>query len=203
MVNNSNQNPIASEWKKRYSEQTDDVKKKLDALDKSNPREYQLRLIKKTKPVLQDGDVFVLSPRENVFFYGKVLKTPINHIEKDTFVHGKNVVLIFNNKTNKPTIDDFNPDYSKLLIRPAIVDNSYWNKGLFYNVGNAGISGLEKGLNYGFYKIGINSNWYCKEDGTILENKPQLLGVFGISTITGIASQIEKELIINPSLIEF
>lgn len=203
MINNINENPILSEWKKRYSKQTADIKEKLDALDQMKPKDYQLRLIKKTKVKLRDGDVFVLSPRKNVFFYGKVLKTNINHIEKDTFVHGKNVVIIFNNKTTKPTIEDFKPDYSQLLIRPAIVDISYWNKGLFYTVGNVGISNYEEDLNYGFYKIGINSNWYCKEDGIILESKPKILGIFGISTITGIALQIEKELIINPELLRF
>lgn len=203
MISNVNENPISNEWKHRYFELTADIKNKLDALDQMAPNEYQLRMIKKTKTDLLEGDVFVLSPRENIFFYGKVLKVNINHIEQDTFVHGKNVVFIFNNKTTKPTIDDFKPDYSQLLIRPAIVDASYWKKGLFYTVGNVGISDYEKNLNYGFYKIGINSNWYCKEDGTILESKPKFLGIFGIATITGIASSIEKELIINPELLKF
>ena len=203
MVNNRIENPIASEWKKRHSELTEEVKKKLEALETLKPKEYQLRLIKKTKPVLQEGDVFVLSPRENVYFYGKALRTNINHIENDTFVQGKNVVFIFNNKTTKPTIDDFEPDYSNLLIRPCIVDVSYWNKGLFFNVGKTEISDFEKELNYGFYKIGINSNWYCKEDGTVLDYIPDLVGMFGIATMNGIASQIEKEIIINPNLLNF
>ena len=203
MISNSNENPISNEWKRRYSEQSAEVKKRIDAIDQMNPKEYQLRVLKKTKNELFEGDVFVLSPRENIFFYGKILKVNINHIDKDTFVHGKNVVFIFKNKTTKPTIDDFKPDYSNLLIRPAIVDNSYWNKGLFYTVGNVGISEIEENLDYGFYKIGINSNWYCKEDGTILENEPHIVGVFGIATMTGITSQIEKELIINPALLEF
>lgn len=203
MVNDRIENPIASEWKKRHSDLTEEVKNKLEALEKLKPKEYQLRLIKKTKPVLQEGDVFVLSPRENVYFYGKVLRVNIDHIEKDTFVHGKNVVFIFNNKTTKQTIDDFEPDYSKLLIRPCIVDVSYWNKGLFFNVGKTEISDFEKKINYGFYKIGINSNWYCKEDGTVLDYKPDLVGIFGITTINGIASQIEKEIIINTDLLNF
>lgn len=203
MINNINVNPISSEWKRRYSEQTADTKERLDALDKMKPKDYQLRLIKKSKIELKDGDVFVLSPRENIFFYGKILKSNIIHIAKDTFVHGKNVVFIFQNKTSNPTIDDFNPDYTKLLVMPAIVDKSYWEKGLFYIVGNNGISDNENNLNYGFYKIGINSNWYCKEDGTVLESKPEILGIYGVSTITGIASQIEKELIINPNFLNF
>ena len=77
-----------------------------------NPKECQLRLIKRTKPVLQDGDVFILNPRENIYFYGKVLNARINHINNNTFVDGKNLVFIFRNKTNKPTIDNFKSDHS-------------------------------------------------------------------------------------------
>ncbi len=203
MINNRVENPIASEWKKRYSELTEEVKNEIEALEKLKPKEYQLRVIKKTKPELQEGDVFVLSPRENIYFYGKILRTNINHIERDTFVHGKNVVFIFNNKTTKPTIDDFEPDYSNLLIRPCIVDVSYWNKGLFFNVGKTEITDFEKELDYGFYKIGMNSNWYCKEDGTVLNDIPDIVGMFGVATMNGISSQIEKEIIINPNLLIF
>jgi len=197
------ENPLANEWEKRYAEQPDDIKAKLDALDEMKPKDYQLNLIKRKRPSLKTGDVFVLSPRENIYFYGKVLNVNINHQTKDTFVHGKNVVFIFKNKTTKPAIDDFNPDYTQLLITPAIVDISYWNQGLFYNVGNIELSDFEKKLDYGFLKLGVHSNWYCKEDGTILKRRPKFLGIYGISTITGIASEIEEELIINPELLKF
>ncbi|MTI58312.1 immunity 26/phosphotriesterase HocA family protein [Geosporobacter ferrireducens] len=201
MISNKKENPIADAWKKLYAEQSEEIKEKLDALDKMKPKDYQLRVIKKTKPELKDGDVFVLSPRENVYFYGKVLKANINHINNDTFVQGKHLVFIFKSKTEKPTIDDFNPDYLQLLIRPTIVDISYWNKGLFFNVGNSPISEYENEMDYGFLKIGIKSNVYCKEDGTVLDKKPKMLGIFGVSTISGIASKIEQQLIINSDLL--
>jgi hypothetical protein len=201
VISKKKENPIADEWKELYSKQPDDIKEKLDTLDKMNPNEYQLRVIKKNKPTLEEGDVFVLSPRENVYFYGKILKVNITNHNNDTYVHGKNLVVLFRNKTEKPTIEYFRPDYSQLLIRPSLVDISYWNKGLFFNVGNIPITKFEKQLDYGFLKIGIKSNFYCSEDGTILEKKPELLGIFGISTITGIASKIENQLIINPDLL--
>lgn len=201
MLSKKKENPIADEWKKQYAEQSEEVKGRLDALDKMKPKDYQLKIIKKTKPVIKDGDVFVLSPRDNVYFYGKVLKANINHINNDTFVQGKCLVFIFRNKTNNPTIDEFEPDYSQLLIRPSIVDISYWNKGFFFNVGNVLITDYEKEMDYGFLKIGIKSNTYCKEDGVVLDKKPDVLGIFGISTITGVASKVEQQLIINPELL--
>lgn len=51
MINKANENPISSEWKKRYSEQIVEIRQKLDALDQMKPKDYQLRLIKKQKRV--------------------------------------------------------------------------------------------------------------------------------------------------------
>jgi len=201
MISKKKENPIADEWKKIYSEQPYDIKEKLDALDKMKLKDYQLRVIKKTKLEIKDGDVFVLSPREEVYFYGKVLKANINHTSNDTFVQGKHLVFIFKNKSESPSIGEFNPDYSKLLIRPTIVDIGYWNKGLFFNVGNTPVTECENEMDYGFLKIGIKSNTYCKEDGTILSKRPAILGIYGIVTISGVASKIEKQLIISPDLL--
>jgi len=195
-----NENPLSNAWKKRYSEQPEDIKNKLDELKQLNVKEYQLRLIKRTKPILQDGDVFVLSPRENLFFYGKILKANIMHVNNDIFIQGKNVAFIFKSRTDKPTIENYKPDYLELLIGPFIVDISYWNKGLFYNVGNVDISDYEQELDYGFYSLGKME--YLKEDGTKLGKKPQILGTYGIITISGVASQIERELIIDETLLE-
>lgn len=201
MLGKKKENPIAEEWKMKYASQTKEVRDKLDAIDKMKPKEFQLKVIKKSKPKIKEGDIFVLSPIENVYFYGKVLKANINHISNDTFVQDKHLVFIFKNKTISQNIDGFNPNYSKLLIRPTIVDVSYWNKGFFFNVGNTQILEMEKKLDYGFLKIGFKANTYCKEDGTALDRKPEILGIFGVSTITGVASKVQKEIIIDPSLI--
>lgn len=201
MLGKKKVNPIADEWKLLYAQQSDKVKEKLDALDNMKPKDYQLKVIKKTKQEIKDGDVFILSPRDNIYFYGKVLKANISHISNDIFVQGKHLVFIFKNKSKNPSIDEFSTDYSELLIRPTIVDISYWNKGLFFNVGNIPITEAEKGMDYGFLKIGIKSNTYYKEDGTVMNNKPEMLGIFGISTITGVASKVEQQLIINPDLL--
>lgn len=196
------ENPISDEWKKLYAAQPEEVKRKLDALDNMDPQDYQLRMIKRKRPTIVDGDIFVLSPRENVYFFGKVLKANINHINSNSFVQGNHLVFIFKKKSEQPSIDEFRSDYSQLLIRPAIVSNSYWNSGLFFNIGNFPISDYERNLDYGFLKLGFKSNSYCKEDGTELQKRPEILGSFGISTVTGVAAEIEQELIINPDLLK-
>jgi hypothetical protein len=201
IIKNINDNPLSNVWKKRYSSQPIEIQRKLDILDELKPKEYQLNVIKKSKMELKNGDVFLLSPRENIFFYGKVVTAYINHLEKDPFIHLKNLVFIFNCKTNNLEIDSYKQDYQNLLIPPVIVDISYWNKGYFYNVGNVGISNVEENLDYGFYSIGKQN--YYKEDGSLLVDRPGILGTYGISTITGVASKIEKELIINSKLLDF
>lgn len=196
-------NPVAEKLQKRYDSLSLEIKKELEEFDKINPREYQLKKIKKTKNEIKTGDVFLLSPREGIYFYGKVLNAYIKNIDKDIFIDQKHLVFIFKCKTKNIGMEDFKPNYLDLLIKPAIVDESYWTKGMFYTVGNIPINEAESNLDYGFLKFGINSNWFVKDDGTELNYQPSILGIHGISTITGIASQIGEELIIDPTILEF
>ncbi len=195
-------NPVHEAWLKKYNKQTEDIKRKIDTLYEIDIKERQLKVIKRKKPTLEIGDVFVLSPVEGIYFYGKVLETNINSLNKDGFVHGKNVVFIFNCRSKAATLDAYKPDYSNLLIRPAIVDISYWRRGYFYNVGNVPLTDEEKTLDYGFLNLGVWSNWFCKANGEVLKKEPKILGVYGITTITGIANEVQREIIINPSLLE-
>lgn len=202
MMNTMSDNPISFEYKKRYNMQPQAVRDQLDNFRKSD---YQLKVIEKTrKPVINTGDVFLLSPRDNVYFYGKVLKTNINTINNDGFVHGKQTVFIHKCKTYKKTIDNYNPNYGDLLIPPIIVDISYWKKGFFFTIGNIPLNETEKTLKYGFYKLGIpgiRDGWFCTEEGKKLDSQPPILGMYGIVTITGVAAEIEPEIIMDPSLI--
>jgi len=94
------------------------------------------------------------------------------------------------------------PDYSNLLIPPAIVGDEYWKKGYFHTIANIPLTEEEKKLDFGFYSIHFKGNFFCKETGELLDKEPKLLGMHGITTISGIGLEIEEELIINPSLLE-
>ncbi|WBW98143.1 Imm26 family immunity protein [Oceanirhabdus sp. W0125-5] len=196
-----NDNPLSARWKKRFSEQPIETQKKLEALNSMNSKDYQFKVIKKTKNPPNEGDIFLVSPREGVYFYGRVLKSDINHITKDTFIHGKSVVVIFKSKTNSIDMANYFPNYDDLLIGPEIVDSTYWSKGFFFTIANLPIDQKEKQLDYGFYSIGKGK--YFKENGIEIDHKPIILGTYGIATITGIARNVEKELIIDPALLDF
>jgi len=203
MLYDINDNPIANNWDAKYAAQPLEIRNKLDALDEMKAKDYQLRLIKRKRMEINEGDVFVLSPREGIYFYGKVMKTNIISVDNDSFIEGMNVAFFFKNKTVRVSIDDYSPDYNNLLIMPAIVDKSYWSQGLFYNVGNAPITAEEQNLDYGFCDIGWNGLRYCNVKGEIMKREPKILSIYGISTITGIAAKIERELIMNPDILKF
>jgi len=200
-LKDNNDNPISSRWKKRFTELPDDIQQKIKELDDKDTREYQLKVIKRTKYKPKEGDVFLVSPREGIYFYGRVLKTKIKHLTNDTFVDGKNVVFIFKCKTRVLDLSNYIPNYEELIIGPVIVDEIYWRKGFFYTIANIPIDDHEKELDYGFYSIAKGK--FLKEDGRELMHQPQILGTYGIVTITGIARNIEQELIINPDLLKF
>ena len=78
----------------------------------------------------------------------------------------------------------------------------YWKKGYFHTIANIPLTEEEKNLDFGFYKLHCKGNFFCKETGELLDKEPKILGMHGITTIIGIGLEIERELIINPSLLE-
>ena len=195
------ENILRQEWEKKYNKLTQEDKEKIDLLYEIDPKEFQLRVIKRKRKRPQEGDVFVLSPRENVYFYGKVLKSNIETVDNNTFIEGNNVIAIFNCKTRDISLDNYKPNYDDLLIRITIVDYNYWTRGYFYTIANIPLNDYEKNLDYGFFDIDFGK--FYKETGERLNHKPKIFGMEGITTIIGIARKIESEFIFNPKLLEF
>ena len=195
------ENILRQEWEKKYNELTQEDKDKVDLLSEIDPKEFQLRVIKRKRIRPQEGDVFVLSPREDMYFYGKVLKSNIERIDNNSWMEGKNVIAIFNCKTRDISLDNYKPNYDDLLIRITIVDYNYWTRGYFYTIANIPLNDYEKNLDYGFFDIDFGK--FYKETGERLNHKPKIFGMEGITTIIGIARKIESEFIFNPKLLEF
>lgn len=198
-------NILALEWKNRYMLLSDEIQRELDTLDNaltSHSKDYdyfQLRYIKRSYKKVQKGDVFVFSPRDNIFFGGYVLNT----IPWENETSDKIVVLLFKNKTNCYSNFNFKIDVHNLLISPVIVSKLYWTKGMFYNIGH--IDNLNLKFNYGFYDYMElkHEGRYLDEYGNVLLNKPQYVGEWGVYTDIGIAHAVNKEFIIDNSLLKF
>lgn len=192
-LKNINDNPLSQKWKQRYDQQPDNIKQKLDMLKNQNLDEYQLKVIKKKKIYPEKGDIFLVSPRDGIFFFGLVVNNNISNINGEHLL----VIFIFRNRAESIEDDKFSVDYENLLIEPCIVGKEYWTRGYFFNVGN--IMSLNVACDYGFYSVGKGK--YFDEYGKEIFREPKLLGTYGVSTISGVAYKINKELIIDGSLL--
>lgn len=186
-------NVLSRRWQERYSKQPPEIQKKLDELDEEDPEEYQLKVIKRKRIIPKTGDVFLVNPVQDLYFYGIVLNDNINNINGDE----QSVIMIFKSKTREQTMDNFILDFDNILIGPCIVAKGYWSKGYFYNI--ARLDSIMK-IDYGFYDV-IDGKYYDEYE-VELKHTPKYLGLFGVSTITGIAYKIKQELIIDNSLLE-
>lgn len=147
----------------------------------------------------KEGDLFVLSPKKGYYFLGKVMESNIE--SSNSLMSGSHVVVIFSTCFNTMDIEIFKPNYHELLTDPFIVSNQYWEKGYFYVIKHSPLSEAEKKLEIGFYKIHPLGNSFCTSSGERLEHEPQILGMYGLCTITGVAAEINRSLIMNPSII--
>lgn len=181
-------NILSNRWKQRYENLPKETKEKIDTLNNSKAEEYQLQVIKRKQMYPEVGDIFQLNPRGEIFLKGIVVNNHINNINGDDLI----LIFIFKPDSNVDEVlkkDVVNED---LLISPVIVGKEYWTRGYFYNVSkNMDVKNIR---NYGFYSIGKGK--FFDEYGTELRKEPSLLGTYGVATITGIANEVNQELII-------
>ncbi len=182
-----NNNPLSRRAERRYASFSEKQKRQIEMLDNMLWKDYRLNIIKRTRTIPKRGDVFLVSPKDNCFFWGVVVQEKVYHMENESFW----LVFILKDKvmnipTNVPELDIEN-----LLIEPAMVGRMFWTGGVFLNVGEIAIP---SGLDYGFYRIGKG---YVDEYGRTLEREPKLLGTYGVSTKDGLAYEINYELIAN------
>lgn len=188
-IEDINNNPLSRAWEERYNSQTAQVKKKLDELDQLDIKDYQLKIIKRKRTYPEVGDLFLLQPIDGIYFAGLVINNHVDNINGDELL----VIVIFDTVIKEITQAKESIDFESLLISPCIVGKEYWNRGYFFTIDN--IPG--KQYNYGFYRI--CSQKYLNEYGMELAKIPELIGTFGVSTISGIARKINVELIIRES----
>jgi hypothetical protein len=81
-----------------------------------------------------------------------------------------------------------------LLLKPCIVGKEYWTRGYFFNIGHE-----DKQISiesYGFY--GLFDGLYYNEYDDKLNYIPELVSM-GVYTISGIAYEMNQEMIIRES----
>lgn len=189
-MNNINDNLISNRWKARYMTLSDDIKQKIDALNREDwTPEKQLRIIKKKKQYPQIGDIFKINPLDEFFLYGIVINNHINNINGEDLL----LILIFKEGVDIKESVRNGVNCDDILIPPQIVGKEYWTRGYFYNIEH--YVGKISASNYGFYRL-IDKD-FLDEYGNRIEKEPELLGLFSVVTTVGIARKIRRELIIE------
>lgn len=188
-LNEINNNILSKRWDERYEKLSDEVKQKLAELDNVDVSTYQLQVIKRKRIYPQIGDVFIIKPKEDLILHGIVINNHINNINGDDLV----LIMIFKLGVNVDEVIAGGIKYDDLLISPVMVGKEYWTRGYFCNIANN--SNTTNIKNYGFYNIGKGK--FMDEYGNVLADEPQLLGAYGVTTIFGIAYEINQELIIE------
>lgn len=185
--------PVQIYWKERKAKLSPEISSKLDDLEEKGHMTDELIFIQRKRPKLQKGDVFVVQPRENIYFYGLIL-----NVCSSPACNCKIIACIFKNITHEKNMDNFRPDFNNLLLPPLLLFKEPWTSGYFFNVGRINLDGIDVPT-YGFYHD--YSNHIMSDLNERLNYYPSLIGLQQYSGTGGVAFRIESELIINPDLL--
>lgn len=149
----------------------------------------ELIAMKRTKNNPSEGDVFVIQPKEGLYYYGKVIITNLK--SRDSFINGMTLIYIYN-KVSSEKVFQKNLEEADLLIAPIIVNNQPWQKGYFETVGKTKVSEKEKNLNYGFWDM--LKKKYVNYNGDELLKEPRYWTHFGLGSYGIVGKEVQKAL---------
>ena len=150
------------------------IVRKMKAVSSENPKEYQLKIIKRQRNIsISTGDMFLVQPIDGLFYVGQVIKSNLGEDAIDPFIGGCHLIVIFDQPFSSIDVDTQTVpvDYYRLLIKPCIVDAVYWKRGYFFAKGNRSVPLVDE-LDYGFWSFRRQSfqnlngepSFKCKSD---------------------------------------
>lgn len=157
------------------------------------PRRFAMTMrlvpMKKSRKRPVVGDLFLVQPKDGLFFAGKVLKTELE--SADPFIKGAMLVFLY----GQPSYEEKLPeqlDSEKLLIPPFMITNHPWTKGQFVTVENRELTQEEHDLDYGF--IQPSRGRYVDEYGNPLEHVPKVYSIYGLCNALFVENRIGEYL---------
>ena len=144
----------------------------------------------------KEGDVFIIQPKEDVFFFGVVVKAKM--ALKDPIMNGGHLIFIFNYPSREKEIPENLFSYD-LLIAPQIVNNQGWLKGYFETLGTISINKKDIEKNYGFWDI--ITKQYVDEMGEPLPSEPNMFSDYGLGSYGSVSVAIKETLDKSPELL--
>lgn len=143
--------------------------------------------IKKSRVKPKQGDIFVVQPVINVFYYGKVIKTELE--STNSFIKGMSLIYIYNKRSEEIVIPQ-SLHSIELLIPPIVVNNQPWIKGYFKMICNEPISKEEMNIDFGFWSI--PKNQFLSLDGVVLDKEPKYWSYYGLGSYGVVGKEIQK-----------
>ena len=162
---------------------------------------WELIKIKPSRKSPVEGDVFVIQPKKNTYFFGKVIKANVK--SKNVFVNSMWLIYIYNNHVNSEVIPkEYDLTSSELLISPEIINKKGWTLGYFYTIGNTPVTTEEKLIDYGFEEFSLkrlsNDNEQPKKYVDIVGNElscePMYHSFWGLSSYAVVGELVQKKL---------
>ena len=188
-------NPLVERREAEYAQLPDEIVRKMKAVSSENPKEYQLKIIKRQRNIsISTGDMFLVQPIDGLFYVGQVIKSNLGEDAIDPFISGCHLIVIFDQPFSSIDVDTQTVpvDYYRLLIKPCIVDAVYWKRGYFFAKGNRSVPLVDE-HDYGFWSFRRQS--FQNLNGEPMESNPIVMGIYGVTTITGVASEMKRALI--------
>lgn len=143
--------------------------------------------MKKSSKKPKEGDVFVLQPIKDTFYFGKVIQTNLKSV--DVFINGMTLIYIYKycSISKEIPLELENEDF---LIAPIIVNNQPWQKGYFQTIGNVEVSENEKTADFAFWDV--LKEEYVDINGHAIKNKPQYWSIYGLGSYGAVGKEVQK-----------
>lgn len=190
------------EWLSKFSQEQ---QKKIEEIeDNVNMSPKLIKLKRDRNPVeVNVGDIFLVSNKEGINFYGKVIqcvntKHPKYHWSEKCFV-----AFIFKCVTKEKNLKNYIPNYNDCVCGPKLLDESYWKKGYLEIIENIPLTKEEKKLDIGFFDGNSkNGGIFINAQGKSLSHFPKFYEHTGFVTPFGITMKLSVAYITNPTLLE-
>ncbi|MUT68329.1 immunity 26/phosphotriesterase HocA family protein [Paenibacillus sp. NEAU-GSW1] len=151
----------------------------------------ELIAMQKSRKKPLEGDVFVIQPKENHYYFGKVIKTKI--VSKNIMFSNMNLIFVYNclsiNKEIPSELDE-----SELLLPPTVVNFQGWLQGYFETVENQPITKKESNMDFGFFDDFENQDKFYNLEGDRMLYKPRYTRFHGLASYGYVGREVHRVL---------
>ncbi|BBH19475.1 hypothetical protein Back11_08200 [Paenibacillus baekrokdamisoli] len=151
----------------------------------------ELISMKKARKRPLECDVFVIQPKEDHYYWGKVIKTDIGG--KNLNFQGMNLIYVYNCLSHTKEIPT-DLDQHEFLFAPTVVNFQGWLKGYFETVGNEPVTAREASIDFGFFDDYERQDKFYNLEGERIFHKPQYTRLDGLASYGYVGRQAHRVL---------